>query len=73
MSHTFVARATYDARVHGHPVPDAETPIEAAILFAERWMPDAVDGEVQVTVTDRETGREQCFRIDLSEGDIGPC
>lgn len=73
MSLTFTARATNDARAHAHPVPDAGSAMEAAILFAERWLPDAVDGEVQVTVTDCGTGHEQCFRIDLGEGEAGPC
>lgn len=73
MAHSFTAHASADGQVHAHPVPDASSPVEAAILFAERWLPEAIDGEVQITVREVETGREQCFRIDLGEGSAGPC
>jgi hypothetical protein len=69
----FIARATDDARAHAHPVPDASSAVEAAILFAERWLPDSSDGEVSITVTDCHTGHHQCFRIDLGEGSAEPC
>jgi hypothetical protein len=73
MSHTFLAHASNDGRVHAHPVPDASSALEAAILFVERWAPEAIDGEVQITVRELETGQEQCFRIDLGQGLAGPC
>jgi hypothetical protein len=73
MAAPFIARASDAPRAHAHPVPDAETPLEAALLFVERWA--ALDGaeEVAVTVIDCETGREQCFRIDLGSHTAGPC
>ncbi|OYX33097.1 MAG: hypothetical protein B7Y99_07740 [Caulobacterales bacterium 32-69-10] len=73
MSVPFIAHATGDTRAHAHPMPDASTPLEAALLFVERWLPDSVDGEVSVTVVECETGRQACFRIDLDEGSAGPC
>ncbi|HTI68143.1 MAG TPA: DUF5961 family protein [Caulobacteraceae bacterium] len=69
----FTARATADVRAHAHPVPDASSPLEAALLFVERWMPESVEGEVSITVTDTETGYQQCFRIDLDDGSAAPC
>jgi hypothetical protein len=69
----FIAHATQDARSHAHPMPDASTALEAALLFVERWLPDSVDGEVSVTVIECETGRQACFRIDLDDGSSAPC
>jgi hypothetical protein len=69
----FTARATGDTRAHAHPVPDADSALEAALLFIERWLPESVEGEVSVTVVDGETGHQQCFRIDLDDGSSQPC
>lgn len=69
----FTARATADTRAHAHPASDADTALEAALLFVERWLPDSADGEVSVTVVDEDTGHQQCFRIDLDQGTAGPC
>jgi hypothetical protein len=69
----YTARATGDPRAQAHPVPEAGTAVEAALLFVEKWLPDADDGSVSVIVTEGETGCEHCFRIDLDEGSAAPC
>jgi hypothetical protein len=47
---------------------------DAAFEFVERWRPPAdEDGEIQVMLEDCETGERQCFRIDLADGEAGPC
>jgi hypothetical protein len=73
MSAPFTARATADARSHAHPVPDASSALEAALLFVERWLPDLADGEVSVTVVDGETGHQQCFRVNIDDGSTATC
>jgi hypothetical protein len=73
MAAPFVVRATDDPRAHAHPVPEADSALEAALLFAERWLAHAEAEEVSVTVVECETGREQCFRIDLGAHTAGPC
>ena len=69
----YIARATADSRAHAHPAPGASSALEAAILFAETWLPDSADRAVSITVTDCETGHDQCFRIDLDDGSAQPC
>jgi hypothetical protein len=69
----FLVRATSEPRAHAHPAPDARSPEDAALLFVERWLPAAEDGEVSVAVVDCERGVEQCFRIHLEDGSIAPC
>ncbi len=73
MSARFLVRATAEPRAHAHPAPDAETALDAALLFTERWLPEADAGEVSVTVIDCETGGEQCFRINLADHASAPC
>jgi hypothetical protein len=47
---------------------------DAALAFVERWHPQAdEDGEVEVMVTDCETGERHCFRIDVGSGEAAPC
>lgn len=66
----FLVRASDDHRAAALPVREAANPIEAAIAFAEQW---GGTGEAAVTVVDCETGREQCFRIDLEDHSAAPC
>lgn len=60
----------------GHQVHSIEglTAEEAALTFVEHWFPptDAGD-EVAVVVVDKESGRRECFRIDLGSGAAAPC
>jgi hypothetical protein len=70
----FLVRFLEDPRGHARPAPDAETAVEAAVLFVERQMSEVeTAGEVAVSVCDCETGLEQCFRIDLADDAVGPC
>lgn len=47
---------------------------DAAFEFVERWHPEPDEtGEVEVMVTDCETGERHCFRIDVQSGDAEPC
>ena len=66
----FRARSSDDARASARPVPEATHALEAAILFAEAW---PGSGELRITVTDGQTGHEQCFRIDLEDHTVAPC
>ena len=69
----FHVYAAHDGRTHGHTI-EGESPEDAAIAFVEAWHPAAdADGDVQVFVREEGSGREQCFRIDLSSGDTQPC
>ncbi len=46
----------------------------AALAFVETWHPPAdMRGEVSVIVTDQDSGKQQCFRIDLETGEAGAC
>jgi hypothetical protein len=67
----FSAHCTDESRVHAHSVPEATGFLDAAVTFAERWSSGV--GEVSVTVTDCDTGEQQCFRIDLEAGEARPC
>jgi len=66
----FAAYCNEESRCSVHAVPDAESFVDAAVLFAERW---AGDGEVSITVMDRETGERRCFHIDLTAAEVGSC
>lgn len=69
----FSARAATERRQHAFDVtgPDFET---AAFEFIERWRPAPdEEGEVEVVVTDTETGERHCFRIDLGSGEAEAC
>ncbi len=58
----------------GHLITDAVDSFEAAILFAERWGPDAeASDELRVHVVDGFTGERCCYAIDLGTGEVGPC
>ncbi|MDP3853408.1 DUF5961 family protein [Phenylobacterium sp.] len=47
---------------------------DAAFDFIDRWRPvPDEDGEIQVQLTDCETGERQCFRVDLESGESGFC
>ena len=61
-------------RAQGHVVADARDFHDAALIYVERWTPapDAED-EVALVVCDCETGRQECFRIDLGTGETSPC
>lgn len=72
----FTVRARH---LHGHHARslDEPSPEAAALAYLEDFAHDLDEGEdgdaVAVIVRDQETGREQCFRVDLSTGDTAPC
>ncbi len=69
----FLVHPTHD-RGEGHVVADAADFQEAAFAFVERWSPaPEEDGEVRLIVCDCETGRQECFSIDLERGEAAPC
>ena len=70
----FCAYAAADGPRVLHSTPQAESFVEAAILFTEVWHPpvDAA-GEVTVIVIDNQTGRERCYSVDVGQGEAAPC
>ena len=69
--HRYFARSTQADRDHSHRVEGSSFEA-AAVAFVETWIPDQ-HGEVSVVVRDRDTGREECFRIDIDSGAARPC
>lgn len=69
----FTVRARH---LHGHHARslDEPSPEAAAVAYIEDFAhdPDA-DEAVAVIVRDDDTGREQCFRVDLETGETRPC
>lgn len=69
----FEAHAADEDRKATHEVY-GESFEDAAFAFIERWRPAAdAHGEIQVQLTDCESGERQCFRLDLVDGQAGPC
>ena len=71
----FFAHLRDDERCKAQAVPHADSPLEAAILFLENWLPEGAseDEGVAVIVEDCETGRQMCFTVDLADGKAEPC
>jgi hypothetical protein len=69
----YCVRALHDARGQAHEV-QSDSFEAAALAFIEDWQPMADDdGDVALLVRDQQTGREQCFRIDIGTGETAPC
>lgn len=69
----FLAHADAEGRHRAHPV-EAENALEAALTFAETWLPlEPGGGDVRVIVEDCETGVSQCYLVDLADHDAEPC
>jgi hypothetical protein len=69
----FVVRARHVDRHHGRRLAEASFEA-AAIAYAEDHPPSPESGsEISIIVRDAESGREQCFRIDLDTGEAAPC
>ena len=69
----FRIHAADDSRDTGLTV-QAETVEDAAFAFVDRWHPPLdASGDVVLMITDCETGRRQCLRLDLSDGTAAPC
>ncbi len=71
----FYAHARGEDRHVAHLVPSATSAQDAALQFAEHWLPNVTNGadSMSIIVRDAETGHEQCFMIDLDSGDAAPC
>lgn len=72
-THRFTVRARH---LHGHHarVLDEPSPEAAAAAYLEDFAHDPdEDDAVAVIVRDETTGREQCFRVDLTTGETAPC
>ena len=62
--------------LHGHHARslDEPSPEAAAVAYLEEFAHDPDEDEaVSVIVRDEDTGREQCFRVDLATGETAPC
>jgi len=69
----FAVHEASEDRARGHTV-EAASFEDAAFEFLEAWRPAAdPDGDVTLVVTDCETGREHCLRIDADTGETAPC
>lgn len=69
----FLVHAADDSRDAGHTV-QAESAEDAAFAFVDRWHPPTDStGDVTLMITDCDTGRRQCLRLDLFDGTAAPC
>ena len=73
----FIVRAQH---MHGHHARliDETSPEAAAIAYVEDFAHDIPDadaggGDLAILVRDEDTGREQCFRVDLATSETEPC
>ena len=74
----FTVRARHSHGHHDGRSIDEPSPEAAALAYIEDFAHDADvaengDETVAVIVRDDDTGREQCFRIDLATGETAPC
>lgn len=69
----FTVRARHLHGHHARPM-DEPNPEAAIAAYLEDFSHDPDDeGALSLIVRDEETGREQCFRIDLVTGQTAPC
>jgi len=68
----FTVRALHLHGHHARPI-DEPSPEAAAIAYVEDFAHDGDDGALALIVRDEDTGREQCFRVDLATGETQPC
>jgi hypothetical protein len=61
--------------LHGHHARavDEPSPEAAVAAYLEDFSHDPEDDAVALIVRDDATGREQCFRVDLTTGMTAPC
>ena len=69
----FEVHAAHEGRGRGHTVEGVSFE-DAALAFVETWHPRVdAEGDVTLIVTECETGREHCLRIDVEAGEAAPC
>lgn len=69
-THPFFVRLNHEN--HGHAV-EAQTALDAALIFIERWHAGMDDGDASLVVMDAVTGERHCLNIDLGSGTAAPC
>lgn len=70
---SFTVRALHLHGHHARPI-DEPSPEAAAVAYVEDYAHDAEDhGALALIVRDEDTGREQCFKVDLATGETAPC
>lgn len=74
MSSTYCVHARDEGRHRAHEV-QAESAADAAIVFVERWLPEAAleAGEISVVVEEAGSGERHCLTIDLGTGEAEAC
>ena len=73
LSRRFAVHEASEARERSCTV-EAKSFEDAAQTFLEVWHPVVdPDEEVTLIVTECETGRERCLRIDAGTGESAPC
>lgn len=73
VTHRYYVHASDAHRGEGRVIEAAESPEEAAFVFAEHGLVDASRDSVAIMVKDCDTGAQHCFRIDLETGVSAPC
>ena len=68
---TYAVTTTCERR-HCRDAVEAVSPDAAALAFVEAWCADQ-DETVTVQVTDCETGRGHCFRLEYDSSEAEPC
>lgn len=70
----FTVHEASEDRARGRTV-EAVSFEDAALAFLEHWHPAAMPDREDVTliVTECDTGREHCLRLDPGTGDSAPC
>ena len=68
----YCVHAAPDAVARPHRV-EAAGFLDAALLFAERWLHPEGEDAVTLYVQDEASGEERCLRLDLGTGETAPC
>jgi len=71
LAHRYAAHVRDEGPGSRQWVAQADSFLDAAVRFAETAQ--LPEGEVSIVVTECETGKDRCFIIDLSVGEINAC
>ena len=69
---TYCVHAREDEVARPHRV-EADGFVDAALVYAERWLGPAPHARVTLLVEDEATGQERCLTLDLDSGEATPC
>jgi hypothetical protein len=67
----YCVHARSDEIARPHRV-EADGFVEAALTYAERWLPHDADAPLVLYVEDEDSGEERCLTLDLG-GEVRPC